>query len=207
MRLSRLILVPAALLLTFTVSLLNPVPAKAAANFTATAICNVGSSNDIVVQIANIDATGSFSYTVNAQPLNGAPFTITATYIGFPAGFNFLFEEANGTYQITVTRVGAGAEVSTFQTTCPPPPSPVTATPEPVDRGPFIPAGFVLSTITCDVAVFDSPAGTPVAGSVITGGQTWYVNPAPEEGADGEEWSEIFTSGPVNGYIPTICIG
>ena len=206
MRISRLILVPAALLLTFTVSLLNPIPARAAANFTATPTCSVGSPYTINVQVADIDTTGSYTYTVNAKPLNGAPFTYVSTYIGFPAR-NFPFEEANGTYTITVTRVGDGAEVSTFDVQCPPPPSPVTATPEPVARGPFIPSGFVLSTITCDVAVFDAPAGTPVAGSVITGGQTWYVNPAPEEGADGEEWSEIFTSGPVNGYIPTICIG
>ncbi len=68
------------------------------------------------------------------------------------------------------------------------------------------PAGFKLKTITCDVAVYDKPAGSPVADNTITNGQTWYVNPTPVQGTDGQSWSEIFVAGPINGFIPTSCV-
>ncbi|MBX3082667.1 MAG: hypothetical protein KF716_13600 [Anaerolineae bacterium] len=73
--------------------------------------------------------------------------------------------------------------------------------------GPPIPAGFVLRTITCDVAVFDAPGGQPVGDNRIKGGQTWYVNPKSVKAADGQAWTEIFVSGTPNGYIPTKCVG
>lgn len=73
--------------------------------------------------------------------------------------------------------------------------------------GPGIPSGFVLRTITCDVAVFGQPAGTPVGSNRIKAGQTWYVNPKSVTGSDGEQWTEIFTSSSPNGYIPTKCVG
>jgi hypothetical protein len=37
--------------------------------------------------------------------------------------------------------------------------------------GPPIPAGFVLRTITCDVAVYDTPGGRPVGDNKILAGQ------------------------------------
>jgi hypothetical protein len=73
--------------------------------------------------------------------------------------------------------------------------------------GPPIPAGFVLRTITCDVAVFDAPGGSPVGANRIRGGQTWYVNPKPASAPDGSSWTEIFVSGYNNVYIPTRCVG
>jgi hypothetical protein len=70
-----------------------------------------------------------------------------------------------------------------------------------------IPAGYELRTITCSVDVFDMPGGNPVAGARIIGGQTWYVNPVPEEAPDGSSWTEIYASGTTDGYIPTKCVG
>ena len=73
-------------------------------------------------------------------------------------------------------------------------------------QGPPIPSGFVLRGITCDTAVYDSAGGQPVAGTLITAGQTWYVNPTPVT-AGGSSWTEIFTSSYINGFVPTACVG
>jgi hypothetical protein len=73
--------------------------------------------------------------------------------------------------------------------------------------GPPIPAGFVLRTITCNVAVFDAPGGSPVGSNAITNGQTWYVNPKSVKDAAGKAWTEIFVGGYNDGYVPTSCIG
>jgi hypothetical protein len=72
--------------------------------------------------------------------------------------------------------------------------------------GPPIPSGFVLKTITCDVAVFDAPGGSPVGSNKIVGGQTWYVNPTPKKDAAGKSWTEVFVAGYTNGYVPTSCV-
>ncbi|MBK8031446.1 MAG: hypothetical protein IPK17_18540 [Chloroflexi bacterium] len=73
--------------------------------------------------------------------------------------------------------------------------------------GPAIPEGFVLRTIICETPVYNMVDGQAVAGSVILAGQTWYVDPTPVAGSDGELWTEIFTAGWVNGFISTDCIG
>lgn len=72
--------------------------------------------------------------------------------------------------------------------------------------GPSIPAGFELHTITCSTAVYGLPGGQPVGANAVLAGQTWYVNPVPVAGPDGEDWTEIFLSGPVNAYIPAVCV-
>jgi hypothetical protein len=72
--------------------------------------------------------------------------------------------------------------------------------------GPALPGGFVLKTITCDVAVFDAPGGKPVGSNMIKGGQTWYVNPTPKKDAAGKSWTEVFVAGYTNGYVPTSCV-
>ena len=69
------------------------------------------------------------------------------------------------------------------------------------------PAGFVLRSIACDTAVYDAPAGQPVGSDSISAGQTWFVNPTPVTGPDGQSWTEVFVAGPINVYIPTSCIG
>jgi hypothetical protein len=77
-----------------------------------------------------------------------------------------------------------------------------------VFQGPGIPSGFVLHTITCDVAIFATAGGILVPSDErILAGQTWFVNPAPVDGPDGQLWTEIFVSGYINGYIPTACVG
>jgi len=68
-----------------------------------------------------------------------------------------------------------------------------------------IPDGFVLRTITCDVAVYDQAGGNPVGDNRVTAGQTWYVNPTPVT-ANGQSWTEIFVAGFTNGYVPTSCV-
>jgi hypothetical protein len=78
--------------------------------------------------------------------------------------------------------------------------------PSGVYGGPPIPAGFVLRTITCDVAVFDSPGGRPVGSNRIKAGQTWYVKPTSTTATGGDAWTEIFVSGVPNGFIPTSCV-
>ena len=198
MKLLRLALLSLLLALVFAVGFGGARPAFAATNFTVTASCTPGTPNELWVNITDITAGGT--YTVNAAPQGGAPLTVTVTYIGFPAG-GFLFSGADGTYTITVTRTSAPNESEQFSTTCP-----VPVPPTPVDRGPFIPSGFVLSTIICDVAVYDAPGGQPVPNSAITSGQTWYVNPEPVADAAELWWTEIFTAGALNGYVPTECV-
>ena len=73
--------------------------------------------------------------------------------------------------------------------------------------GPAIPDGFVLRTIVCETPVYNMVDGQAVDGSVIRAGQTWYVSPTPVAGSDGALWTEIFTAGWINGFIPTDCVG
>jgi hypothetical protein len=72
--------------------------------------------------------------------------------------------------------------------------------------GPARPDNFVLKTIGCTVPVYDSPAGKPIGDNKITSGQTWFVNPTPVAGKDGQKWTEIFVGSYLNGYIPTRCV-
>jgi hypothetical protein len=71
--------------------------------------------------------------------------------------------------------------------------------------GPSIPNGFQLRSITCDVAVYNAPAGEPVGNNRIFAGQTWYVNPVAFD-VNNEAWTEIFVGGTPNAWIPTRCV-
>ncbi len=71
--------------------------------------------------------------------------------------------------------------------------------------GPSIPVGFVLKTVTCDQAVFDSPGGSPVGGNRFAAGATWFMNPAPKADAQGRLWTEVFVGGWNDGWILTSC--
>jgi hypothetical protein len=77
---------------------------------------------------------------------------------------------------------------------------------ENVFAGPAVPAGFALKTITCDVAVFDAPGGSPVGDNRIKAGQTWFVNPTPAKDNKGKSWTELFAGGYGNGFVPTSCV-
>ena len=72
--------------------------------------------------------------------------------------------------------------------------------------GPGIPTGFVLHTITCTVAVYDSAGGKPVSGATIISGQTWFVSPTPVKDSKGKSWTEIFVGSALDGFIPTNCV-
>jgi hypothetical protein len=69
-----------------------------------------------------------------------------------------------------------------------------------------VPPGFEQREITCDVPVYDQPAGSPVGDNRVTAGQHWNVNLTPVAGPDGRNWTEIFVAGPNTGFIPTACV-
>ena len=73
--------------------------------------------------------------------------------------------------------------------------------------GPKAPTGFELRSLSCSSAVLDAPGGKQVGDNAVLAGQSWYVNPTPKAGPDGENYTEIFVGGRRNGYIPTVCIG
>jgi hypothetical protein len=75
----------------------------------------------------------------------------------------------------------------------------------PAFDGPGIPAGFVLMTVTCNMAVYDSPGGSPVGDNRFSAGATWFMNPKPVKDAKGRLWTEVFVGGYHNGYILTSC--
>jgi hypothetical protein len=72
--------------------------------------------------------------------------------------------------------------------------------------GPTIPSGYAQSVITCDVAVFDAPAGSPVGNNRIAAGQTWHVAPESVTAPDGSLWRQVFVGGFQNPYIPDRCV-
>lgn len=120
------------------------------------------------------------------SPIPGTlSYTVTGPLPPGSIGIGFFIDSADGTVNVAVS---CGDATQAYQ-------------------GPPIPEGFVLRTITCDVAVFDTPGGQPVGDNRIIGGQTWYVNPTPVTAPDGTSWTEIFVSGTPNGYIPTRCVG
>ncbi len=128
---------------------------------------------------------------------SGGNISITA-----PAGHTYVFAYTGAaTGQITVTGTlnivnGTGGVLN------------YTITDLGVDCSPQpeVPGGFVLRTITCNVAVYDAPGGQPVGSNAIKGGQTWYVNPTPKTDAAGKSWTEIFVASFTDGYVPTSCV-
>jgi hypothetical protein len=72
--------------------------------------------------------------------------------------------------------------------------------------GPVRPANSELKTITCDVAVFDSPGGKPVGENRIKAGQTWFVVPGATADKTGENWVQVYVSGFSLGWIPAKCV-
>jgi hypothetical protein len=74
-------------------------------------------------------------------------------------------------------------------------------------HGPKPPKDFVLRSLSCSSAVLNAPGGGPVGDNSVLAGQAWYVNPTPEVGPDGEDYTEIFVGGFRTGFIPTVCVG
>jgi hypothetical protein len=76
-------------------------------------------------------------------------------------------------------------------------------------EGPALPAGFVPAEITCDVTVFQVPNPDFQTSASLRKGQVWFVNPKPVPAQIDtfyKEWTEVFVSGPRNGFIPTACV-
>lgn len=73
--------------------------------------------------------------------------------------------------------------------------------------GPKVPKGFELRSLSGSSAVLDAPGGRQVGDNAVYAGQSWYVNPTPVVGPDGESYTEIFVNGWKTGFIPTVCVG
>ncbi len=153
--------------------------------------------------------------TLNGASYDTYSFGFSAGTLTFGTGFNRTFPTpqptANWTFAFrsVVTAGGVSYWVSTTTLTCSGgslSATNVSAAYVASFEGPGIPAGFVLKTITCNVAVYDAPGGKPVGTNAITGGQTWYVNPTPKNDAAGKSWTEIFVAGYNNGFVPTSCV-
>lgn len=148
------------------------------------------------------DGNGNVLFSINQQLEVGGGFSAQTEVVPFAVPAT-----ANPIRLLGISVAGNGLPEQVFwdiSADCADlPPSTVAADPP----GPGVPAGFVLVTITCDVAVYDTPAGSPVGDNAVRAGQTWFVNPESVEGDDGRQWTEIFVSSRINPYIPTACIG
>ncbi len=159
-----------------------------------------------------VDGAGTVLVRYPSSGTYSAPLGTTS--YGNPS-FTFAYTTLPAYNPITVQWISVAGNGFAQQTvysntgTCPGLPNYVA--PAGVFQGPAIPGGFVLRTITCDVAVFNTPGGTPLAtGEKIKAGQTWYVNPTPVKVSNNAlypQWTEIFNSGQSNGFIPTSCVG
>lgn len=168
----------------------------------------VPANNEVFWMGTNVPPPTSGSFVLPAQgPASPGTFISFTSNTG-PEPVDISFEATLhiGGVPTWVTRIrvrctGPGATPTILELFAGPYSTPLTFS------GPPLPEGFVLRTITCDVAVFDSPGGTPVGDNRIIAGQTWYVNPTPVKAPSGEDWTEIFVSGTPNGFIPTRCVG
>jgi hypothetical protein len=96
-------------------------------------------------------------------------------------------------------RVQAGATAAAL------PAATASATPPPA-AGVSVSTGFVQRTIVCTVSVFSEPDVNFATADRIKAGQRWFVNSVAVKGKDNRSWTEIYVSGPYNGYIPTSCV-
>jgi hypothetical protein len=138
-------------------------------------------------------ATTSYAATPTVAYSQSGNYTWVRTYDFADSGGTVFSHNVLTVQCNTVTGVAVGSTVNTTGGSM-------------VFNGPELPEGFVLKTITCDVAVYDAPGGKPVGSNAIKGGQTWYVNPTPKKDAAGKSWTEIFVAGFTNGYVPTSCV-
>ncbi|CAG0952637.1 MAG: hypothetical protein IT322_12745 [Anaerolineae bacterium] len=162
--------------------------------------------------------------TVNGNTtLNGAAydtfsFGLAAGTGGFPTGFSRTFSPAlasntftfvfnsvlvdsvtSETYGTSVTTINCVGGVFSASNAFVPYSVPY--------GGPGVPSGYVLRTITCDVAVRNAPGGAPIGSDAVKAGQTFYVSPDTTAAPDGELWSQVFVSSSPNPWIPTRCVG
>jgi len=194
--------------LTLSVVLVAVFPGSTvqAATGSITYVCLSGSTLTV-----NISGTGSAGDIVGIQ-INTDPAVAVGT-VGSSGPFSFTFTTTiNTTSLITIQAgnlttsggpIGSGFGSATYYTpgSCP-------AAPVGYGNGGTtgIPAGFVQRGINCTVAVYSQVDGTPVGSNMVIKGQNWYVNPVPVRGKFRRLWTEIYVSGPVDGFIPTRCV-
>lgn len=157
-------------------------PAAAQGTFSAVATCT-GEAQDVIFVTITETVAGGF-YTVSATPVPPAPYTQITVFIGFPAsGFTeggFPFVGANGTYTITVTRLGEVPETQVFDITCPPPPpeEPEVVEPAPVpgcDTLVNLPATAVGGAFVADAPLYWAPGQLVIPPVQIPAGKTAWV--------------------------------
>jgi hypothetical protein len=178
----------------FTTSVISPTLAWTQGEvITATFVNYVSVTNLVTLNLAGVGGTQIFSGPLLAGDSVTLSATVPTSTIGHIQVFAFF------------------SIVASITTTCtpvagPPPPGTPSGPPAaPHFDGPGIPAGFVLKTVTCDMAVFDSPGGVPVGENRFTTGATWFMNPTPKKDAKGRLWTEVFVGGWQNGWILTSC--
>ena len=140
--------------------------------------------------------TDSTELITQAFAVTGGSFDFTVTFAAQSAGEELNYEVWGSPSTDTANYAWDGESYFYLDANC-----------QDVLSGPPIPSNYVLRTITCDVALFATPAGSPVGDARVTAGQTWYVNPTPVKGSDGKSWTQIFVSSYTDPYIPTACVG
>ncbi|MBX3080121.1 MAG: hypothetical protein KF716_00715 [Anaerolineae bacterium] len=156
-------------------------PFEAGETYTFTMTANAGSS---ITWRVVADPGGATTLAGPVVTTGTSTLTYTMPASGQPGGIGFYVDAVTGTGGSVATSCNAGGFA-----------------------GRPIPSNFVLRTITCNVAVYDSAGGQPVGANAIKAGQTWYVNPTPVKDFSGKQWTEIYVSGTTNGFIPTQCVG
>ena len=160
-----------------------------------------------------VDGDGNIIFLLQSTSPVGNPIFAATTFHGY-----LMPPTSNPIHLVVYSNAGNGLldEVIWDLTgDCPtlPPSNPLPPVPPTVPNtasafaGVGIPAGFIMHTISCTTPVYTDPAGVPVGEDRVLAGQTWYVDPAPVEGADGRQWTEIFVGSAINPWIPTECVG
>ena len=181
------------------------------------ASCTNTSMTIMLARTANVTSTSHLDtrdlVVVNSTTLINSSGGFNGPFIQFIPGFTYNIANTSQPYQLTFVEsfseggVSIGAVTAVYQCSGGTS-SLVSISNSAFIPGPGIPAGFVLRTITCDVAVFQNAGGAPVAtGEHIINGQTWFVSPTPVKDNKSKWWTEIFAGGSTDGFIPTSCVG
>jgi hypothetical protein len=191
-------------------------PAQAiSGTFTTLSFPNASASSCGTINVSGGLVTTSAAWTATFKAVDGRGRVVSSNTARGPGGANysgwgteyFTVAPLANPIRVTITINEGNGPVTYFDQSLDNPCVPAGGGGSTSYLGSSSAAGFVLHTIVCDVAVYDSPGGQPVANTLIRAGQTWFVNPKPVTTEAGESWTEISVSGVPNGYIPTRCVG
>jgi hypothetical protein len=159
------------------------------------AFSSAGGDRKVGLWVYNLDAGATIAFGFVAGPAGSGTYSATVGY-SVPANTNLYVDistypaSATGPAEWDGEQYFAGTlncSVAKF-------------------NGPSAPSGAELKTITCDVAVFDEPGGSPVGSNRIKAGQTWYVIPGVKADASGKNWVQVYVSGFGLPWIPASCV-